>query len=95
MARKIFIRPRAGVGLLTHLYGSAQHTGHGLPHHVNAGGKVIRWGLQQLEKLKVLKKDKKGNELKVNSRIISKEGAKDLNRIATEVALANRKKAQW
>ena len=94
MARKIFIRPRAGVRLLTHLYGSAQHTGHGLPHHVNASGKVIRWGLQQLEKLKVIKKDKKGNELKVNSRIISKEGAKDLNRIATEVALANKKRSQ-
>jgi ribosomal protein S19E (S16A) len=32
--------------------------------------------------------------LKVNSRIISKEGQKDLNRIATEVAIANKKRAQ-
>ena len=94
LARKIYIRPRAGVRLLTHLYGSAQHTGHSLPHHVNAGGKIIRWGLQQLEKLKVIKKDKKGDELKINSRIVSKEGTKDLNRIATEVALASRKRAQ-
>ena len=58
---------------------------------MNASGKVIRWGLQQLEKLKVIKKDKKGDELKVNSRILSKEGVKDLNRIATEVALAAKK----
>ena len=38
----------------------------------------------------VLKKDKK-SLLKKNSRTVSKTGATDLNRIATEVAIAARK----
>jgi hypothetical protein len=32
----------------------------------------------------LIKKDKKGDELKINSRILSSEGRRTLNRIATE-----------
>jgi len=90
LARKIYVRPRTGVKLLTHIYGSNKQVGSRRPHHVSASGSIIRWGLTQLEKLKVVKKGRKTDELKVNSRVISKEGAKDLNRIATEVILAQR-----
>ena len=58
--------------------------------HEHAGTKVIRWSLQQLEKQKLIKKDKKGDELKINSRILSSEGRRTLNRIATEY-LKNKK----
>lgn len=92
LARKIYVRPRTGVKLLTHIYGSKKQVGCKRPHHETAGGKIIRWSLQQLEKLKVIKKGRKTDELKVNSRVISKDGAKDLNRIATEVALAGKGK---
>lgn len=40
-----------------------------------------------------MKKGRKTDELKVNCRVITKEGAKDLNRIATEVILAQKAKA--
>jgi small subunit ribosomal protein S19e len=43
-----------------------------------------------LETIKVLKKDNK-SLLKKGSRIVTKEGQQDLNRIATQVALAARK----
>jgi len=52
--------------------------------HDHASTKIIRWGLQQLEKNKLIKKDKKREGLKVNARIISDEGKRTLNRIATE-----------
>jgi ribosomal protein S19E (S16A) len=52
--------------------------------HEHAGTKVIRWCLQQLEKQKIIKKDKKGDGLKLNARIVSDEGRGTLNRIATE-----------
>ena len=92
LARKIYVRPRTGIALLTHIYGGKKQIGSRRPHHFNSSGKVIRWALQQLEKLKVVKKDRKNDELKMNSRIISKEGFKDLNRIATEVAIAQKGK---
>ena len=46
--------------------------------------------LQQLEKQRLIKKDKKGDGLKINARIISDEGRRTLNRIATE-HIKNRK----
>ena len=54
------------------------------PQHGKASSKIIRWGLQQLEKNKIIRKDKKGDALKVNARIVSDEGRGTLNRIATE-----------
>ena len=59
-------------------------------HHAPAGSKIIRWSLQQLDNLKLTKKDKKGDALKINSRIISDDGRRTLNRIATEY-LKNKK----
>ena len=91
LARKIYIRPRAGVRLLSHIYGKKMRMPHRTPQHQHVGTKVIRWGLQQLEKNKIIKKDKKGDGLKINSRIVSDEGRGTLNRIATEY-IKNKKK---
>ena len=84
LARKIYIRPRAGVRLLSHIYGGLYRGKVRSERHEHAGTKVIRWGLQQLEKQKIIKKDKKGDSLKINSRIVTDEGRGTLNRFVTE-----------
>jgi ribosomal protein S19E (S16A) len=71
LARKIYIRPRAGVRLLSHIYGGLYRGKVKSERHEHASTKVIRWGLQQLEKQKIIKKDKKGDALKINSRIVT------------------------
>ncbi len=84
LARKIYLRPHSGVRLLSHLYGGLHRGKCRSEFHDHASTKIIRWGLQQLEKQKLIKKDKKGDSLKLNSRILSSEGRRVLNRIATE-----------
>ena len=84
IARKIYIRPRTGVRTLSHLYGMKNHTPSRPPKHEHGSSKIIRWSLQQLEKQKIIKKDKKSDALKINARVISDEGRGTLNRIATE-----------
>lgn len=71
MARKIYIRPRTGVKLLSHIYGKQYRVPSRAPRHEHASLKIIRWSLQQLEKQKIIRKDKKGDALKINSRVIS------------------------
>lgn len=69
---------------MSHIYGQKYRVSSRTPRHEHASLKIIRWGLQQLEKQKIIKKDKKGDALKINSRVISEEGRGTLNRIATE-----------
>ena len=86
LARKIYLRPHTGVGLLKEFYGGRHLYGVSRSQHDSGSGKIIRYCLQQLEKIGVLKKDKK-HELKKGSRTISKEGQIDLNRLATQIVL--------
>ena len=88
VARKIYIRGNTGVGLLKHLFGGYHRPESSRGHHTSAAGKIIRYCLQQLEEIKVLKKDRKA-ALKMNSRIISDEGKRDMNLIANEIAKKN------
>ena len=88
MARKLYVRPHAGVGILKNFFGGVQHKGVMKRHHGTASGKIIRYCMQQLEKIGVVKRDKK-HDLKKLSRFVTKEGQTDLNRIATQVALEN------
>jgi len=73
---------------MSHIFGAHHRPGARPPRHSAGSKKIIRWALQSLEKLKYLKKDKDGNDLKVNSRIITVQGQKDMNHIATEIAAA-------
>ena len=84
VARKIYIRPHTGVKLLSHLFGMKNRNDGRCPSHDHGSSKIIRWSLQQLEKQKIIKKDKKSDALKINARVISDEGRGTLNRIATE-----------
>ena len=88
LARKVYVRGHTGVGLLKHFYGELHRNDSSRGHHSTASGKIIRYCLQQLESIKVVRKDKK-SALKKNSRIISDEGRRDMNLIANEVAKKN------
>lgn len=69
---------------MKHLFGGKQRNGVAKPHHSTASGKIIRYALQQLEGLGIVKKDKKSVEKRM-ARIITPEGQRELNVIATQV----------
>ncbi|EGR31076.1 hypothetical protein IMG5_118010 [Ichthyophthirius multifiliis] len=93
VARKIYLKPHTGVSTLRHIFGSVKRRGCLRNVHEHCHGKLVRWSLQQLEELKILRKDKT-SALKKFSRVITKEGMTELNRIATQIALKNREKQQ-
>ena len=72
-----------GTGSLRTYYGGRKNRGVKPHKHYKAGGKIIRLGLQQLEKAGLIKKNEKGG------RVISPKGQKymnDMSRIAEEAA---------
>jgi len=91
IARKVYLKGHVGVGTLKHIYGSKKRFGVRKPHHITASGKIIRYALQALEKLDVVKKDKK-SALKRLSRVITERGQKDLDVIANQIGKAKYKK---
>ena len=60
------------------MVGSPECIGYYLDHHRDAGGAIIRRALQQLEMSGYIAK-------KSNGRIISNEGMKKVDRLATEI----------
>ena len=77
--RKIYLHGPLGVADLAVAYGGRKKVGYNLAHHRDAGGAIIRKAFQQLEA--------SGYVVKVNGkgRIISSEGMKKLDRLATEL----------
>ncbi|NP_001347054.1 40S ribosomal protein S19 isoform X4 [Cricetulus griseus] len=75
----------AGVGSMTKIYGGRQRNGV-RPSHFSRGSKsVARRVLQALEGLKMVEKDQDGG------RKLTPQGQRDLDRIAGQVAAANKK----
>jgi ribosomal protein S19E (S16A) len=82
------------------LYGGVKNYGSANEHHATAAGKIIRDGLKELERIGILMRynDKKHANLQekpegtVFARVISPEGAKELNNIAKEVFQSQLKK---
>eukprot|EP01015_Nassula_variabilis_P033697 TRINITY_DN8146_c0_g1_i6.p1 TRINITY_DN8146_c0_g1~~TRINITY_DN8146_c0_g1_i6.p1 ORF type:complete len:157 (+),score=37.98 TRINITY_DN8146_c0_g1_i6:153-623(+) len=89
LARKVYLRGHLGVGTLRHIYGGRKNMGTCKERHAPASGKVIRYCLQQLEKLGIVKRDKQ-SILKKLSRKVTADGQRDLDRIAGQVAKAAR-----
>lgn len=94
LARKIYLRPQIGVGRLRHIYGGKKNYGSANEHHAQAAGKIIREGLKELERVGIVMRynDKRNNlveqpegDAKFFARVISPDGAKELNNIAKEV----------
>lgn len=78
LLRKVYIHGPIGVSDLKSEYGGRKQIGYNLAHHKDAGGAIIRKGLQQLEVAGYIVKKSKG-------RLISEEGMKRIDRIATEL----------
>ena len=93
IARKVYLRGHIGVGTLKHFFGSKKRYGVRRPHHIQGSTKIIRYSLQQLEKLDIVKKDKKSENKKL-SRVVTPKGQKDLDIIANAIGKSKYKKVQ-
>ena len=78
LIRKVYLHGPIGISDLKSYYGGRKRIGYNLDHHKDAGGAIIRKALQQLESAGYVDKKSKG-------RIISNEGMKRLDRLATEI----------
>jgi small subunit ribosomal protein S19e len=78
LLRKVYIHGPIGVTDLRGEYGGKKQIGYSIAHHKYSGGAIVRRALQQLESSGYVTKKSKG-------RIISDEGMKKIDRIATEV----------
>jgi small subunit ribosomal protein S19e len=77
LLRKVYIHGPIGISDLKSKYGGRKQIGYNLSHHKDAGGAVIRKALHQLEAAGYIVKKNKG-------RLISDEGMKRIDRLATE-----------
>src|ERR1044072_246513 len=78
LVRKVYVHGPIGISDLKSYYGGRKRIGYNLDHHKDAGGAIIRKALQQLEALGYVEKKSKG-------RMISNEGMKKVDRLATEI----------
>jgi len=81
------LRGGLGVGALRTIYGHCKHRGPRPNFRLKASGAVLRHIVKQLEQIGVVEKLQVGG-----GRKISREGQKDLDRIATRVASVTKKK---
>jgi small subunit ribosomal protein S19e len=76
--RKVYVHGPISISDLKSEYGGRKRIGYNLDHHKDAGGAIIRKALQQLEYAGYITKKKKG-------RLITEEGMKKVDRVATEI----------
>ncbi|XP_044935355.1 40S ribosomal protein S19-like [Mustela putorius furo] len=85
IARHLYLRGGTGVGSMTKIYGGCQRNGVMLTHFSRGSKSVARRVLQDLEGLKMVGKDQDGGPK------LTPQGQRDLDRIAGQVAAANKK----
>ncbi len=77
--RKVYLHGPIGIDGLRTMFGGCKSVGYGAAHHRDAGGAIIRRAIYGLEKLNYIDKvEKKG-------RVISRQGMKKLDILATEI----------
>ena len=77
--RKIYLHGPLSVNELRSMYGGGRPVGYGAAHHKDASGAIIRNAIHGLEKLGLIVNiEKKG-------RMLTKQGMKKLDRLATEI----------
>ena len=77
--RKIYLHSPVSIKELRSMYGGSKPSGYGAAHHRDASGAIIRNVVHALEKLGYIEKvEKKG-------RILTKQGTKKLDGLATEI----------
>jgi len=88
IARHVYMRSPVGVGALTRIYGGKKRRGVCPGKFAKSSGSIARAGLAQLEKMKLIQKAANGG------RIITSEGQRDLDRIASQVYAAQLESSQ-
>ncbi|HXS60115.1 MAG TPA: 30S ribosomal protein S19e [Candidatus Sulfopaludibacter sp.] len=78
LVRKVYLHGPIGISDLKSYYGGRKRISYNLDHHKDAGGAIIRKALQQLESAGYIDKKSKG-------RMISNDGMKRVDRLATEI----------
>jgi small subunit ribosomal protein S19e len=78
LVRKVYMHGPIGISELKSKYGGRKRIGYNLDHHSDSGGAIIRHALQQLESAGYVSKKREG-------RLISDEGMKKIDRLATEI----------
>ena len=78
LVRKVYLHGPIGISDLKSNYGGRKRISYNLDHHKDAGGAIIRNALQQLESAGYIDKKSKG-------RMISNDGMKRVDRLATEI----------
>lgn len=78
LLRKVYTDGPIGIEKLRLHYGGKKNLGHQPSHFKRAGGKVIRTGLQELEKAGLIKTEKKG-------RTITPKGQKYIDQVAKAI----------
>jgi len=88
IARHLYMRSPAGVGAFTTIYGGRKRRGTQPPHFCKGSSSVVRKCMQTLEAIKWVEKFPDGG------RVLSKQGRKDLDRIASQIKQHAKKAAQ-
>jgi len=86
VARKIYLRGGTGIGALKKVYGGSNRRGPRPPVFCKGSGKIARYIVQQLRQIGVVEDLVIAG--KIHGRKISREGQKDLDRIAKSVSNA-------
>lgn len=79
LLRKVYLHGPLGVADLKVAYGGRKKVGYNLAHHRDAGGAIVRKALQQLEASGYIVK------VQGKGRLVSSEGMKKMDRLATEI----------
>jgi len=91
VARKIYLRGGTGIGALKRVYGGSFRRGPRPPVFCQGSGKIARYIVQQLRQIGVVEDLVIAG--KIRGRKVSREGQKDLDRIAKSVASAANQQA--
>merc|ERR1712077_162144 len=84
VARHLYMRSPVGVKTITKIYGVRRNNGTPPSHWCRGSGSVARKALQSLEQLKLVQKDANGG------RVLTPQGRRDLDRIASQTMAAKK-----
>merc|ERR1712178_252709 len=82
IARQLYIKGTVGTGRMATIYGGAANRGFKPSHTYKGNGHIARLAFQQLESMKLVEKADKGRKL-------SKEGQRDMDRVAASLVKSN------
>merc|ERR1712083_1175540 len=82
IARQLYIKGTVGTGRMATIYGGSANRGFKPCHTYKGNGHIARLAFQQLESMKLVEKADKGRKL-------SKEGQRDMDRVAATLVKSN------